>query len=443
MATNFFGTAFHLMTESMPITIQRAFSFTHNVALLCGLFVLINICAFGQAQALDVTAVRFGIHDNSERAVIELSSPVEFRAFVMTDPNRVIIDMKSFNWKIGNVVHPTGSLVSDVRYGPLGNGRGRLVFQTTQPVLVKGAFLIPKSKGQPDRLVVDFLATTVATLSDVGTQVMGQLPAQAPTEKFVDIKTASVHKSKQKQPAHDMYNVPHTATKRPLIIIDPGHGGQDPGALGANGMFEKTIVLAVGLELKKQLEASGYIVRMTRDKDVFIPLRGRVIFARKNKGDLFISLHADSIRDSNVTGASVYTLSDKASDIETEKLADRENKSDLIAGIDLSHQEDDVAGILIDLAARDTMNQSRYLANTVVMNFDKNGVQTIDGAQRSAGFAVLKAMDIPSILVEMGYLTNRAEVTRLSTPSYRQRVAQALKGSVDLYFQKVANGAVK
>ncbi|MEK7801809.1 MAG: N-acetylmuramoyl-L-alanine amidase [Pseudomonadota bacterium] len=405
-----------------------------------------NISAFAAVQALDVTAVRFGVHDNSERAVIELSSPVEFRAFVMADPNRIIIDMKSFHWKTGNVAHPTGSLVSDVRYGPLGNGRGRLVFQTTQPVLVKSAFLIPKSKGQPDRLVVDFSATSAATLNDVGSQILGQLPTQspvapvAPVKNIQGTKVVKTKKSALTKPVEDVYK---PRAKQSLIIIDPGHGGQDPGALGANGMFEKTIVLAVGLELKKQLEASGYRVKMTRDRDVFIQLRERVVFARKHKGDLFISLHADSIRDSKVTGASVYTLSDKASDIETEKLADRENKSDLIAGIDLSHQENDVAGILIDLAARDTMNQSRYLANTVVMNFDRNGVTTIDGAQRSAGFAVLKAMDIPSILVEMGYLTNHAEVSRLSTPAYRQRVAQALKGSVDLYFQKVSENFSK
>ena len=135
-------------------------------------------------------------------------------------------------------------------------------------------------------------------------------------------------------------------------------------------------------------------------------------------------------------GASVYTLSDKASDKETEKLAERENKSDLIAGIDLSKQEDDVADILIDLAARDTMNQSRYLAKTVITTLDHKDVKILDKKYRSAGFAVLKAMDIPSILVEMGYLTNRQEVERLSNGAYRQKIAAALKSSVDSYFQK-------
>lgn len=224
-----------------------------------------------------------------------------------------------------------------------------------------------------------------------------------------------------------------------MIILDPGHGGQDPGAHGANGMYEKTIVLAVAHELRKQLEDSGkYRVKMTRETDVFIPLRGRVNFARKHKGDLFISLHADSIRDSSVTGASVYTLSNTASDRETAKLADRENKSDVIAGVDLSSQEDDIADILIDLAARDTMNQSNFLANTVVGSFRNNQIKTLDTAHRSAGFAVLKAMDIPSVLVEMGYLTNRNEVERLSSPMHRKKIAAALKSSIDAFFQKTS-----
>ncbi|MBP9050367.1 MAG: N-acetylmuramoyl-L-alanine amidase, partial [Alphaproteobacteria bacterium] len=226
--------------------------------------------------------------------------------------------------------------------------------------------------------------------------------------------------------------------EKPLVIIDPGHGGQDPGAIGATGIYEKTIVLAVGKELARQLENSGkYRVKMTRDSDIFIPLRQRVMIARKHKASLFLSLHADSIRNASITGASVYTLSDKASDAETEKLAERENKSDLIAGVDLTHQEEDVANILIDLAARDTMNQSRFLAKTVIDRLDDTGVKVVDRNHRSAGFAVLKAMDIPSILVEMGYLTNRTEVEKLSSPAHRQKIAKALKASIDRYFEKV------
>jgi N-acetylmuramoyl-L-alanine amidase len=391
-----------------------------NIFIFCSLLILSL-----PSWALDIKTIRFGIHGDKERAVIELSAPTKFRAFVLENPNRVIVDMDSFDWKVGNISRPNGTLVKDVRFGELGAGKGRLVIETSSPVIIRSAFPIDKSNGQADRIVIDFAKTSIQTMRDVTTQSMGNLTAPESPEPVVkNTKPVQVEEKFKSN------------TSRKTIIIDPGHGGQDPGALGVNGVYEKTIVLAVGLELKRQLEASGYKVEMTRSTDVFIPLGQRVKFARKKKGDLFISLHADSIGRSNVTGASVYTLSDKASDKETEKLAERENKSDLIAGIDLTKQEDDVADILIDLAARDTMNQSRYLANTVITTLDDKDIRILDRKFRSAGFAVLKAMDIPSILVEMGYLTNRAEVEKLSNSSYRKQIATALKASIDRYFQK-------
>ena len=386
--------------------------------------------------ALDMTAIRFGTHADKDRVVIELSAPTKFRAFVLSAPDRILIDMADFKWKVGTMNRPEGSLVKDVRYGTLGGGKGRLVFETSRPTLIKSAFIIEKGKGQPDRLVIDFSSATSVAMKEVSTQMMGDMQATPPGPPVPLDKPQNKKKMVKKDSQKDGQSVDSGSQKQKLIILDPGHGGQDPGALGVNGAYEKTIVLAVGLELRRQLEDAGYRVEMTRSTDVFIPLYDRVKFARKKGGDLFISLHSDSISRSNVTGASVYTLSDKASDKETEKLAERENKSDLIAGIDLSHQEEDVAGILIDLAARDTMNQSRYLAKTVITTFDRSGVGILDTKYRSAGFAVLKAMDIPSILVEMGYLTNRNDVEKLSSAAYQSRIAASLKASVDKYFQK-------
>lgn len=392
----------------------------------CALFLFMAVFTLSMPSwALDVKAVRFGLHADKERGVIELSAPTKFRAFVMQNPDRIIVDMADFQWKVGNVPRGVGTAVKDVRYGDLGGGQGRLVIETNKPVMIKSAFAIERSAGQPDRLVIDFSPTSSSMMKESGGQVLGTL--KGGQDKNRD--TADTPKPKKDESSR-------RTNSRKLIILDPGHGGQDPGAIGANGMYEKTIVLAVALELRRQLEDAGYRVEMTRSTDVFIPLRDRVRFARKKGGDLFMSLHADSVGVSSVAGASVYTLSDKASDKETEKLAERENKSDLIAGIDLSHQEDDVADILIDLAARDTMNQSRYLAKTVIHNLHDDDVKVLDKKFRSAGFAVLKAMDIPSVLVEMGYLTNRAEVERLSTKSYQQRVASSLKDSIDRFFQK-------
>jgi N-acetylmuramoyl-L-alanine amidase len=227
-------------------------------------------------------------------------------------------------------------------------------------------------------------------------------------------------------------------TEKPLIIIDPGHGGVDPGTAGPDGIKEKNVTLAAARALKKALEETGrYHVMMTRDKDVYLRLYERVAFARQHKGDLFISLHADSIDQRSIGGASIYTLSEKASDAETEKLAMRENRADLIAGVDLSHQDDDVANILVDLAMRDTMNQSRFFANMVAGDMQSHAIRTLERTNRSAGFAVLKDPDVPSILVEMGFLSNRREAQTLIQPAFQRRLAQSLVASINSYFVKV------
>ena len=225
---------------------------------------------------------------------------------------------------------------------------------------------------------------------------------------------------------------------KPLIVIDAGHGGKDPGAIAHNGQREKDIVLKLARELKNKLDATGrYRTRLTRKDDRFIKLRERVNFARREKGDLFISLHADSIPDRDVTGASVYTLSDKASDAQTAKLAARENKADLIGGVDLSHEDKDVANILLDLVTRDTTNQSKFFANVVVEQFRMQGVKTLKTPHRHAGFAVLKAPDIPAILVENGFISSPSEVEKLNNAQHREKITSALLNSVDSYFSRM------
>lgn len=404
-------------------------------ALIVLLGLLLNFSIIQEALALTVSGVRFGTHPDNQRVVIELSQTSEFRAFVMAGPNRIVVDMPAFSWKVGQIQKPGTMQIKDVRFGDLGAGLSRIVIETGEPVIIQAAFMLPKQQGQSDRLVLDFKRTTAQSMQAALSQVHGPLQGSSPQLAAPAPQDATAPSKAPLPPVKK----PSGAPFKPTIILDPGHGGQDPGAQGANGVYEKNITLAVGLELKRQLEESGnYRVKMTRSTDVFIPLRGRVKFARENQGDLFISLHADSIRDNNVTGASVYTLSETASDAETAKLADRENKSDVIAGIDLSGQEADVANILLDLATRDTMNQSKFLANTVVLSLKGNKISMLERPHRSAGFAVLKAPDIPSILVEMGYLTNRSEVARLSSPEHRKKIASALKTSIDGYFARVS-----
>ncbi len=393
------------------------------------------------AFALTVSSVRFGSHPETQRLVVELSETADFRAFVLMEPNRLVVDMPAFDWSVGTIQKPSNFPVQDIRFGALGNGLSRIVIETGTHVMIQAAFMLPKQGGQRDRLVIDFKRTTEPAMRAALSQIHGPLQSKGlDAQEIPAIKQAKPEKKPTLQtPAPAPAATANKNSKKPLVIIDPGHGGPDPGARGANGNYEKHIVLAVGLELKKQLEDSGqYRVLMTRSTDVFIALGDRVRFARRNGGDLFISLHADSIRDQDVTGASVYTLSEKASDAATAKLAERENKSDLIAGIDLGDQDKDVANILLDLATRDTMNQSKFLANTVVSSMSSKGIRTLERPHRSAGFAVLKAPDIPSILVEMGYVTNRSEVARLSSPEHRRKIATTLKNSIDSYFQKVA-----
>ena len=220
---------------------------------------------------------------------------------------------------------------------------------------------------------------------------------------------------------------------RPLIVIDPGHGGIDPGALGSHTM-EKNVTLAMAKQLQKTLLATGrFRVVLTRDKDVFIPLRDRFKIARDKGADLFISLHADSIPGTGARGASVYTLSDKASDAEAEALATKENKSDVINGVDLSQQSQTVSGILIDLAQRETINLSSRFASILVGDL-KADTMMLQNSHRFAGFAVLKAPDVPSVLLEMGYISNPSEERLLTQPNHQKSLSESITRAIEDYF---------
>lgn len=226
-------------------------------------------------------------------------------------------------------------------------------------------------------------------------------------------------------------------SRRYTVVLDPGHGGIDPGTTGVSGVYEKDIVLDTARLVARRLEASKrFRVVLTRASDEFIPLQDRVARARAAGGELFLSIHADALPDHEMRGASVFTLSERASDKEAAALAARENKVDLIAGIDLSRHAPEVSSILIDLARRQTNNQSIRLARELVGELEHD-VRMLNNSHRSAGFAVLKAPDIPSALVEIGCLSNRQEDMMLRTASYRQKVAAGLARSIDDYFDGV------
>jgi N-acetylmuramoyl-L-alanine amidase len=229
----------------------------------------------------------------------------------------------------------------------------------------------------------------------------------------------------------------HAAKRRPVVVLDPGHGGVDPGCIGFSGIFEKHITYsAASLVARRLIEGERYDVFLTRARDEYIPLHARVERARAARADLFISIHADAIPDRSVRGASVFTVSDTASDAMAAALADRENRADLIGGTEFSDQPAEISDILFDLARRQTNNLSNALAQELVSKLGSN-VRLMGHSHRSAGFAVLKAPDIPSALVEMGCLSNPMEDRLLQTASYRDKIARGIISSIDAYFTQI------
>ncbi|MGB7205445.1 MAG: N-acetylmuramoyl-L-alanine amidase, partial [Anderseniella sp.] len=228
---------------------------------------------------------------------------------------------------------------------------------------------------------------------------------------------------------------PETPNAKPVIVLDPGHGGIDGGTVSKAGTIEKNVVLDFALKLRKELNATGrYEVHLTRNDDTFISLAKRVRIARQNNADLFIAIHADSLRQSRVRGATVYTLSEKASDEEAAILAEKENAADIVAGVDLGEELDaEIGNILMDLALRETKNHSIYFARRLVKNM-KSTTALNSRPMRSAGFKVLRAPDVPSVLLELGYLSNRHDEKALVSEAWRKKVAVAVTAAIDGFF---------
>ncbi|WP_127090412.1 N-acetylmuramoyl-L-alanine amidase [Aquabacter cavernae] len=370
------------------------------------------------AQALDA---RLAGDDQRTRMIIDLSRTVEFRAFTLANPNRVILDLPDVVFSLPQAAS-TGrrGLVAAYRYGAFAPGKARMVLDLAEPVAIDKAFVLEAADGQPARLVLDLVKGDAASFAASVATAAEARGAPAPL-------AASA--------AHAHGTVPDT-DPRPMIVVDPGHGGIDSGTTGASAYSEKNIVLDVALALKTRLEAGGrYRVVLTRSTDIFVPLSERVRIARANRAALFISIHADALasNDGQARGASVYTLSDTASDSEAARLAESENRADLIAGIDLSEESDEVAGILFDLAQRETKNFSATFARTLVGAMKAAG-KVHKSALKSAGFKVLKAHDVPSVLVEIGYMSSREDLKLMTSEAWRDKLAQSMGEAVDGFF---------
>jgi N-acetylmuramoyl-L-alanine amidase len=263
------------------------------------------------------------------------------------------------------------------------------------------------------------LLAVLAGVSVLGMGAGGALAAPSKRQKSVKKPTPTVPMARPK-----------------LVFLDPGHGGRDPGALGGRGTQEKSVVLAIARDLQRELLAGNrYRVLLSRNTDSYVALRERVARAQAAKADLFLSLHADAHSDNDVRGASVYTLSEEATDREAAALAARENRAGMVvSGMRLSDQPDNVAQTLVAMSQRGTVNDSRRLADTVVATFARNGVRLLPRTHRQAGFAVLTSPDIPAALVELGYLSNLQDEKLLTVRQHQLALARALRASVDAYF---------
>ena len=398
-----------------------------------------------------VSDVRVGQNSSRTRVVLELDQAVKFDVFTLHGPYRVVLNLPAVGWTLNPATLPENKgVLARMRYGLFTPTSSRMVLDVNGPVKVEKSFLLKTVDGKRWRLVLDLIATTetefLEALAAKRSKDRNDLAALVARTAKSTPATASVPAIAPPAPSRETASVlpprkPAAPGKR-IIAIDPGHGGVDPGTIGIGKTYEKNVTLAMARQLKKTLEATGrYKVVMTRSRVIFVRLRDRVAVARDAGADLFISVHADSVVNRKTRGLSVYTLSEKASDKEAAKLAAKENKADLIAGIDLSTESTDVTSILLDLAQRETMNQSALFATDLVKELRRE-VKLLRNTHRFAGFAVLKAPDMPSVLVEAGFLSNRQDERNLLSTKYRQGLANAILRGVDRHFSGVEQALI-
>jgi N-acetylmuramoyl-L-alanine amidase len=367
------------------------------------------------------------------RFVLDLDKAIPFRAFALADPYRVVVDIPQLNFQLPAGTGTVGrGLIKAFRYGLVMPGGSRIVFDLTGPAKVANSYVLDAANGQPPRLVLEFAEVDRTTF-------VQSLSAENRPELRPAIADATEVAA---SPAESKSGVtpelkPTVTDARPLIVIDPGHGGLDNGTQ-ANGESEKNLVLAFGLALRDRIEKTAkYRVVMTRTDDTFIPLDDRVKVGRSQKAALFVSIHADFLphREGDVQGATIYTVSDRASDAEAERLAESENKADAIGGVNLTQEPTDVADILIDLAQRETRTFSNRFARLLAGEM-KNATRMYKHPLKSAGFRVLKAPDVPSVLVELGYVSNKSDLEHLVSENWRSKTVGSMAQAIDTFFEK-------
>lgn len=355
--------------------------------------------------------------------VFDLSRPATVRSYTLENPDRIVLETSEINFQIppasGRAV-AKGGVIRSFRFGHFAPGKSRIVIDLATPARIEKVDVGQIAKGDPSRLLVQLARCDRAAFHQAAGLVQ-------PTDAPAALLTTSA---------------PEVGESRPVIVLDPGHGGIDPGASGVGGSVEKAIVFDFATALADKLQSGGrYKVVLTRPGDTFVSLGDRVKIAREAKAALFVSLHADTLsHDRDVTGATVYTASDKASDAEAARVADTENRADEVAGVDSSADVGDVSDILFDLTRRETRTFSHAYQHTLASYLRTVG-RLNRNPERSAGFRVLQAPDIPSVLLELGYLSNEKDVAALTSAEWRGSAAASIAQSIDAFF--AARGRVQ
>jgi len=369
------------------------------------------------AQAAELRGVRLVEADGATHAVLDLSGPADYKLFTLAGPDRLVLDLSASSVAAGFRAPAPNGVVSGVRTGKPADGQLRVVLDLQRGVQPRSRI---EREGDSARLVVELLGGGVAT------PAAGAATTATATTGATDARPAA---------ARTVEDVIGRGERKLVVAIDAGHGGKDPGAIGPSRKFEKDITLAVARELAAQVNADpGMQAFLVRDGDVFIPLHERYQRAREAQADLFISIHADAAHNRAANGASVYVLSLRGASSEAARwLADQENAADLVGGVELDARDKNLAAVLLDLSQNATMRVSDDVATEVLSALKGVGKAHKPQIER-ANFVVLRSPDVPSMLVETGFISNPGEEAKLSDPAYRKRMAAAIVSGVRNYF---------
>jgi N-acetylmuramoyl-L-alanine amidase len=434
------------------------------IARFAGLLITLSLLFMASALAddqlvpPDVLAARVTTTPDRARLILDLSQTTKFAVVSLVSPDRIAVDVQAGAVKFDSASSTAGTgLVAGYTVTMVGPGRARAMLILAQPVQVQQAYVLDKFADQPARLVVDLIPDTPEDFAKRAASDAAAQPGQPAATPLADNSTPPGGSNANAGAAATVVGAPAigaaqsivnpaapTATAaapekaKPLIVLDPGHGGIDSGARAPNGIMEKNIVLAFALKLQALLVKSGrFDVALTRTDDTYLTLEQRVELGRQNKADLFISLHADTFGQPQIHGTSIYTRDEQATDVLDKVLADKENKFDVVSGFAVPKMTPATVDVLLDLMRRQMRKQSYMAAQSIIGELQPS-VELRRFPVRQADFFVLQAPDVPSMLIELGFMSNSDDIANLTDPAWQDRVADALARGIAAYFDQTA-----